>query len=279
MYFRKIIIGFLSVICVFLFGVLGFLFSNYFVFTDEDFQKTVVIDEGYEFFIHTFSENIEIDELSVLDPNDYKNIFYKVIEKKDFSDFVEYIIYQIKTNQVTSDGEIVIDFSLEWFLDKQGLFAQEVTDILYEKLPVCKDSVSLYNMEVIDCVPKNLDRGSFERQIALKLDINFFSSLSFSNEISVFIPMEEGKTILDFLSGIFWKIVFVIIGILIFKLLTIGFLLRKSFKKILKFQGILLLVSLVFMFLIFIVFYLRLEFLSFVYIEILTGLKDYFLSF
>ena len=139
---RRFFAGFLLTVFFIIAVPFVFAWGVYDTFTDKDFYTGEFIDLSYELLVSEFPRMVEFGEFEYLTEEDLSNLARNVLDKEDLALLVDALIQELSEATVNENGEVEIKVPLKWLASKDELVAQELTGLLYEKLPACEVSAS-----------------------------------------------------------------------------------------------------------------------------------------
>lgn len=235
--FRKYFAGFLATIFIMVSVPLVFLMGLYDTLKDRDFYTGELVDHGYEIFLDTFAEFLIEQKVVNLSEQELKKVAGDVFSKDDLRGAVGQI-YDDVNAATLDDGKLNIVFSLDWLLDKKDVFAAEIADLMFEKLPETGTS-----------------KIDFQLELSKELENKFFVDVPKDFKLTINVPDDVEGKLTDYFADLFVLFFAGVGGFLIFLLVFGAILIFRPWHQVLKFEvktvffaGLLLTISMTLLF-------------------------------
>lgn len=214
---------------------LTFLLGVYNTFLDEDFYESDLADFSYTFATENLPKSQETENLGNITEKDLQQVIKKVFTREDFSVFFAKSFAAVQNDlSSVADGNAVLHFPLDTFKNKQKDFSAEVADILYSRVSVCAEKVK---PQAFECMEKGLSKVDFSARVTSILDITMFSKIANTFDVEVGVPTYFGQDVWGYMKGTFFWIFSVGFSFCLFLLVVIAFLVRGTWKEIMKYEA------------------------------------------
>lgn len=225
---------FFAILVVLVFVVLAvpfaFIWNVYSNLGDEGFYKGKLVDYGYDLLIEELPKNIKLEQFPSLKEDDFRSLLGKVFSKDDFSLLIDEFVGNLK-NLKEENGELHLKIPLNILNKKDDLLAQELTNLLYEKLPACQAATTG------ECLPANLSKIDFQAQLKNELDRTVFANLPDDVVIAKFIPQQFNGDFLGAIRhgfGLFFLIGAALLG---FLLVVLALIIWSPWKRVVVWEA------------------------------------------
>ncbi len=221
----------------------GILFGLNQTLLNENFINGKFVDGAYDILVNEVPKSILLPKDSPVTGADISQIASKVIQKEDLAKMTKSFVDQIKT---VSGGDVEkrqITLSLDWLVAKRMVISEEISKLLFLKLPKCEDSkITVPSTEELKCVPKEIDEEMFKNIVGEELGNEMLKDIpkEFVFDVPQIIVSDDSvvKYFDIFKLVIKWGIV-----LLGFLLVLIGLFVFKPWSKVLKWESIALFIS------------------------------------